>query len=154
LLATIRGPRRVRIYRAALRPFESTRYLDVRALRRARKATVELGMLEVPGLAFPVAAEIRKGMIAGLRPLECPGCPSGKQGARSLRTILAEVTRRIEATGEPYLKLPVPLAISPRAGASLTIGPIVIIVDDDAPCIWIWVNGSYCLICTFGFICG
>ena len=47
-----------------------------------------------------------------------------------------------------------PLAISRRTGASIKIGPIVIIVEDDAPCIWIWVGGRYCLICTFGWICG
>ena len=71
-----------------------------------------------------------------------------------MKKILADVTRRIEAAREPYLKLPMPLAISRRTGASIKIGPIVIIVDEAAPCIWIWVGSRYCLICTFGWICG
>jgi len=154
LLATMDVPPRIRVYRAAFRPFESTKYLDTRALAKVRKATIEIGTLDVPGLSFPVAAEIRKGMITRLRPVACAGCPSGRLSAARMKKILAEVTRRVEAAREPYLKLPMPLAISRRIGASIKIGPIVIIIDDDLPCIWIWVGGSYCLICTFGGICG
>jgi hypothetical protein len=142
------------VYRAVFRPFESTKYLDTRVLAKVRKATIEIGTLEVTGLSFPVAAEIRKGMITRLQPVACAGCPSGRLSAARMKTILAGVTRRIEAAQEPSLKLPMPLAISRRAGASIKIGPIVIIVDDDAPCIWIWVGSRYCLICTFGGICG
>src|SRR6185503_17324054 len=47
LLATIDGPPRTRVYRAAFRPFESTKYLDTRALAKVRKATIEIGTLEV-----------------------------------------------------------------------------------------------------------
>ena len=154
LLATIDGPRRIRVYRAAFRPFQSTKYLDTRALKKVRKATIEIGTLEVTGLSFPVAAEIRKGMITRLQPVACAGCPSGRLSAANLRKILTAVTPRVEAAGEPYLKFPMPLAISRRTGASIKIGPIVIIVDEAAPCIWIWVGSRYCLICTFGWICG
>ena len=73
LLATITGPPRTRVYRAAFRPFESTKYLDTRALAKVRKATIEIGTLEVPGRSFPVAAEIRKGMITRLQPVACAG---------------------------------------------------------------------------------
>jgi hypothetical protein len=127
LLTTIAGPRRVRVYRAAFRPFESTKYLNTRALAKARKATIEIGTLEVPGLGVPVAAEVRKDMITRLQPVACPGCPSGKVRAGRLKTVLTEVTRRIEAAQEPYPKFPMPLAISRRTGASIKIGPIVII---------------------------
>ena len=154
LLATIDGPPRTRVYRATFRPFESTKYLDTRALAKVRMATIEIGTLEVTGLSFPVAAEIRKGMITRLRPVACAGCPSGRLSAANLRKILTAVTPSVEAAGEPYLKFPMPLAISRRTGASIKIGPIVVIIDDDLPCIWIWVGGSYCLICTFGWICG
>ena len=154
LLATIGGARRIRVYRGAFRPFQSTKYLDSRALKKVRKATIEIGTLEVTGLSFPVAAEIRKGMITRLQPVACAGCPSGRLSAARMKKILAEVTRRVEAAREPYLKLPIPLAISRRIGASIKIGPIVIIVDEAAPCIWIWVGSRYCLICTFGWICG
>lgn len=155
LLATISGPPRVKVYRAAFRPFESTRYLDVRALARVREATVELGTVEVPGRSVAIAAVIRKGMITELRPVACWNCSRPrKRPAASLRSVLRDVTRRVEATREPYLRLPMPLTVSRRAGASIKIGPIVIIIDEDAPCIWIWVGSRYCLICTFGGICG
>ena len=154
LLTTMAGPRRVRVYRAAFRPFESTKYLNARALKKVRKATIEIGTLEVPRLSIPVAAEVRKGMITRLQPVVCAGCSTGKLGAGRLKTVLADVTRRIEAAQEPYPKFPMPLAISRRTGASIKIGPIVIIIDEAAPCIWIWVGGRYCLICTFGWICG
>ena len=154
LLATIDGPPRTRVYRAVFRPFESTKYLDTRALAKVRKATIEIGTLEVPGRSFPVAAEIRKGLITRLQPVACAGCPSGRLSAPRMKKILAAVTRRIEAAREPYPKFPIPLAISRRTGASIKIGPIVIIIDEDLPCIWIWVGGRYCLICTFGWICG
>src|SRR5688572_19362549 len=154
LLATMAGPPRIRVYRAAFRPFESTKYLDTRALGKARKATIEIGTLEVPGFSFPVAAEIRKGMIARLQPVACPGAARGRLSATRMKATLAEVTRRVEAAREPYPKFPTPLAISRRTGASIKIGPIVIILEDDVPCIWIWVGSSYCLICTFGAICG
>jgi hypothetical protein len=91
------------VYRAAFRPFESTKYLDTRALARVRKATIEIGTLEVTGLSFTVAAEIRKGMITRVQPVACAGCPSGRLSAARMKKILAEVTRRIEAAREPLL---------------------------------------------------
>ena len=155
LIATISGPPKIKIYRAVFRPFDTTKYLDTRALAKVGKATIEVGTLEVPGHRVPIAAEVRRGRITALRPaagLVCPG--RRKASAASLKRVLAAVTYQIESRGLPYLRLPMPLAVSRRAG--LTIGPIVIviIVDEDAPCIWIWVNSRYCLICTFGWICG
>jgi hypothetical protein len=155
LIARIGGPPTIEIYRAAFRPFATTRYLDARALAKVRKATIEVGTLEVPGHCVPIAAEVRRGRITALRPVPGLVCPDRrKASAASLKRMLDTVTREIESRRLPYLRLPVPLAVSRRAG--LTIGPIVIVVvvEDDAPCIWIWVNSRYCLICTFGWICG
>jgi hypothetical protein len=155
VIATIGGPPKIKIYRATFRPFDTTKYLDTRALAKVGKATIEVGTLEVPGHRVPIAAEVRRGRITALRPaagLVCPG--RRKASAASLKRMLYAVTREVESRGVPYLRLPMPLAVSRRAG--LTIGPIVIVivVEEDAPCIWIWVNSRYCLVCTFGWICG
>jgi hypothetical protein len=155
LIATIGGPPKMKIYRAAFQPLAATKYLDAGALAKAGKAIIEIGTLEVPGHRVPIAAEVRRGRITALRPAPGLVCPDRrKASAARLGRMLGEVTRQVEARRLPYLKLPMPLAISRRAG--LTIGPIVIVivVEDDAPCIWIWVNSRYCLICTFGWICG
>lgn len=153
LLATIDHPRRVKIYRSKFRPFASTKYLDVRALRKVGRATVEIGTLEVPGLSFPVAAEIRKGMITSLKPLPCTGAKVPRVSPANLKKILPEVAQRLEAV-KPRPVLPIPLVISRSRGVNLTIGPIVIVIDEAAPCIWIWFRGRFCLICTFGWTCG
>jgi hypothetical protein len=155
LIVRIGGPPKIEIFRAAFRPFATTKYLDTRALAKVGKATIEVGTLEVPGHRVPIAAEVRRGRITALRPAVGLVCPDRRRAsAASLKRTLDAVTREVESRGLPYLRLPMPLAVSRRAG--LTIGPIVIVVvvEEDAPCIWIWVNSRYCLICTFGWICG
>src|SRR5262245_20136744 len=91
-LATIDRPIRARVYRARLRPFQSTKYLDAKALRKVRKATIEIGTLEAPGMSCPVAAEIRRGLITSLRPVGCAGSKPTRISAAKQRLLLAEVT--------------------------------------------------------------
>jgi len=151
-LATIREPFRARIYRGKFRPFESTRYLDTAALRRVTRATIEIGTLEAPGVSCTLAAEVRKGMITRLTPLPCAGCTRRRAGKGKLRRILTEATRRIEALGQRQLRLPMRLPASGTWGT--TIGPIVIVIDDGIPCIWVYIGDTVCVFCVFDVIEG
>jgi hypothetical protein len=147
-----------KLYRTKLRPFEATKYLDAAALRRAAKATIEIGTLEVPGVTVTVAADIRKGMITRLRPALCDGCGGGRKVPRR-RQILKLASAKIEALGLEPLALPV--AISARRVITLPIpiipiGPIIIIViidvgGDNGVCITIIVNGRSCWFCSDGY---
>lgn len=64
------------------RPFESTKYLDLKALRKVAKTTIEIGTIEAPGLSATLVAEIKKGMITRLRPMGCVGCKPRKARRR------------------------------------------------------------------------
>src|SRR5215831_14701862 len=108
-LATIQRPVKAKIYRGRLRPFASAKYLDMAALRRAPKATIELGTVEVPGVGFTLAAEIRRGMITRLTPLPCVGCKRRRAGKAKLKRILAAVRPRIEALERTPRRLPIRL---------------------------------------------
>jgi hypothetical protein len=151
-LATIRQPYRLTIYRGKFRPFEATRYLDVAALRRVSKATIEIGTLEAPGVSCTLAAEVRRGMITRLTPLPCAGCTRRRPGKAKLRRILTDATRRIEALGLPQLRLPAPVARARTWGGS--IGPIVIVIDEGIPCVWIYIGDTVCVFCAFDVIEG
>ena len=152
-LATIRRPVKAKIYRGKFRPFQSTKYLDLAALRRAPRATVEIGTVEAPGVSCTLVAEIRKGMITRLRPLPCVGCKRRRLGKSKLKGILTEATKRIEALGKPRPRLPMALAESGGTWGG-TFGPIVIVIDEGIPCIWIYVGDTVCIICAFDVIEG
>lgn len=155
-LAEVRSPVRVRAYRAKFRPFEATRYLDVRALRRARKATIECGTLEVAGTSLTLEAEIRHGQIVALKPIGCEGCTPGKTrkvGSAALKEIMRAVARRLGEREPRQPALPMPLRISARLGLEIPIGPIIIIIGGDFGldvCIQVWEGNKLCWWCLFG----
>jgi len=151
-LATLRRPFKVKIYRGKIRPFASTRYLDMAALRKATRARIEFGTLEAPGVSCTLVAEIRRGMITGLTPLPCAGCRVRRVSQARLKALLTAVTTRIEAMGGPQPRLPIPLARSGIWGGR--IGPIVIVIDEGIPCVWIYVGDTVCVICAFDVIEG
>ena len=128
------------------------KYLDTAALRKVSRATIEIGTLEAPGVSCTLSAEIRKGMITRLVPLPCAGCTRRPASKRRLKKILTAVTTRIEALGLPQLRLPVPLAESGTWGT--TIGPIVIVIDEGIPCVWIYIGDTVCIFCVFDVIQG
>src|SRR5262245_50314019 len=136
LLATIRRPVRARIYRGKFRPFASLKYLDLRALRRASKATLELGTVEAPGVSVTLVADVRKGMITRVRPLPCVGCKRRPLGKTKLKQMLTEVTKRVEALGQPQPRLPMALNEDGERWRG-TFGPITIILDEALTCIGI-----------------
>ncbi len=152
-LARILRPIRAKIYRGKFRPFESTKYIDQRALRRASKATVEIGTVEAPGVSCTLVAEVRKGMITRVKPLPCVGCTRRRPSTPKLKGLLMEATRRIEALGKPQPKLPMAFKkVGDTWGG--TFGPIVIVIDEGIPCIWIYVGDTVCVICAFDVIMG
>ena len=142
--------RSAKIYRAKFRPFQATKFLDTGALRRVAKTTIEIGTVEAPGISFTLAAEIRKGMITRLSPVSCRGCKPGRVSRAKLKKVLTDARQRREVKSSP--KLPMRLAISRTRG--IIIGPIVIVIDEGIPCVWIWIGQFLCIICEFGWICG
>ena len=150
-LATLRRPVKAKIYRARFRPFESTKYLDKGSLRKVAKTTIEIGTVEAPGVSFTLAAEIRKGMITRLSPVSCGECKPGRVSRAKLKRVLTEAAQRSDAF-KSSPKLPMRLAISRTKG--IVIGPIVIVIDEGIPCVWIWIGQFLCIICEFGWICG
>lgn len=159
-LLEIRKPIRIRAYRGEFTPFESTKYLDVRALKRAKKATIECGTVEAAGLKQTVAAEISKGMVVALRPIACEGCnpkpkKSKKYGRAELKKMMVHVRKELADRGIDVRPKPMPLRISPRLGFQIPIGPIIIIIGDPSPggfdiCFEWWDGNTLCWWCIFG----
>lgn len=136
-LLKLSGPTRVTAHRARFTPYASTRFLDAKALSRARSATIEVGTLEAAGAKVTVAAEIRGGRVVALKPIGCENCgPKGRAPAkgphaRALKAASAAIAER--GLVEPFESFPV--KISSRAGFQIPIwpgrhGPIIIIVGD------------------------
>ena len=160
-LFTLKAPLEATAYRGKIRPFEATRYLNVRALKAARrKVTIEIGTIEAGGKSFPVAAEIRRGQIVALRPLACVGCHDGKPkshrlNAAALKQTMLAVEKELERRNIAGPRLPAPLRISAERAFSIPLGPIVITIGDlgsdgwDA-CITIYIPGfNICWCCIF-----
>jgi hypothetical protein len=151
-LVTLVRPIKAKIYQAKFRPFESTKYLDEDSLRKVTKATLEIGTVEAPGVSFTLVAEIRKGMITRLAPVSCRECKPRRVGKAKLKKVLAEATPRMKNYEKRGPRLPMRLSVSRTRG--IVIGPIVIVIDEGIPCVWIWIGQFLCIICEFGWICG
>ncbi|MCW5573776.1 MAG: hypothetical protein KIT37_12200 [Steroidobacteraceae bacterium] len=159
-LLEIRKPARVRVYRGKFTPFESTKYLDVKALKRAKKAAIECGTVEAAGLRQTVMAEIVKGRVVALKPVACEGCnpkprKSKKPGRAELRKLMVQVRKGLADQGINVRPKPVPLRISPRLGFQIPIGPIIIVIGDPSPwgvdiCFEWWDGNTLCWWCIFG----
>lgn len=150
--ATRARPKKAKSYRAKFRPFTATKYLDEASLRKVTKTTIEIGTVEAPGVSFTLVAEVRKGMITRLAPASCPGCKPGRVAKGRLKNLLAESKRLMKTLETSTPRLPMRLSVSRIRG--IKIGPIVIVVDEGIPCVWIWIGQFLCIICEFGWICG
>src|SRR4030042_3203526 len=124
-LATIGGPLKAKLYRGKFRAFESTKYLDVAALKQAKKVPIEIGTIEAPGVKATLVAEVREGMITKIKPLGCPNCmkqkPEPKTGKDAFKKVAREALKRVQTLGEPVMKLPIPI----ERDRSIDIGPVV-----------------------------
>ena len=155
-LATISGPLKAKLYRGKFRAFESIKYLDVAALRQAKKVPIEIGTIEAPGVKATLVAEVREGMITKIKPLGCPNCmkhkPETKTGKAAFKKAAREALKRVQTLGEPVMKLPIPI----ESARTIDIGPIVIIYNDhfDICLVVDFPDGKMCFYCLFGpWIC-
>jgi len=157
-LAVVRsGRHRAEIHRAKFEPFEATKYLNLSALKKAKKARVEIGRVRAAGVEATVVAEIEKGMITKLMPLDCKGCDKAmlKRGSKGVNKKFARETltrlRDLGLSGTPLpAALPTKSAMEVGNGW-IEIGPIVIYWPPDI-CISVdYTDGVSCLYCLFGY---
>ena len=160
-LLEVRRPVRIRAYRGKFTPFESTRYLDAKALKRARKATIECGTIEAGGFKQTVSAVIQNGRLVALKPIGCEGCgPNARKpkklASAELKKVMADVRRQLTDRGLDVRPRSATLRISPRLGFQIPIGPIIIIIGDPAPggifdvCFEWWDGNTLCWWCLIG----
>ena len=156
-LAVIRSGRHLaEIHRAKFDPFEATKYLNLSALKKATKARVEIGRVRAAGVEATVVAEIEKGMITKLMPLDCKGCEkaAAKRGSKGVDKKFARETlarmRDLGLSGTPLpAKLPTTSALEIGRGF-IEIGPIVIYWPPDICISVYYTDGVSCLYCLFG----
>ena len=151
-LLRIRKPLKAVVYRARVKPFETLAYLDVKSLARARRARVEIGVVETPAGGATVVASIRNGQVVRLAPKDCANCRRRGRGPanKKLRDVLA-LTRVKSGVG---VALPIPVGVMFRknVGLRIPIGPIVIVIGepDETFCIeWTTEDGTLCWWCLF-----
>jgi hypothetical protein len=158
-LIEVRKPLRVRVYRGRFKAFESTRYLNARALRAIRKGRIEVGTVEGAGFKQTVSAEIRNGTVVALKPVACESCApkrSKKTARPALRQAMQQVATQLRERGLGEPIKPLPIRISPRLGFQIPIGPIIIIIGDPAPggifdlCFEWWDGNTLCWWCLIG----
>ena len=147
-LDTIRhGRLKATIYKARFRPFESTKYLNIVALKRAKKVPIQIGWIEAVGMNITLEAEVRKGLITKIRPVGCKNCGPQKKSKRKHRSafnvVAREVLKRARVLGK-RATLPIPVS----AVSKLVVGRIIIITNDDWD-ICITVYGPFGVVCIF-----
>ena len=149
-LATIRGRANAAIYKAKFQPFELTKYLNVAALKKARKVPIQIGTIEAAGRKVTVEAEVHKGLITKIRPVGCENCgplkSKGKTGG-ALKKVAREALKRVRELGKPAMKLPIP--ISQLSLTPIVFGPVIIDWDKQGTmCITVvYTNGLLCIWC-------
>lgn len=151
----ITKPVRAVAYGAKIQPFDSVKFLDTRALSRARRATIEIGTVETRKGSVTVVAQIRDGAIVALAPKGCEGCLSRKKGKRLDKSTVKAMARAFEQAGLKRLAGPrLPIKVSPTAVARISLGRIIIIDIDihwfDICFTYIATDGSICVWCLFG----
>lgn len=157
-LIEIRKPLRIRVYRGRFRPFESTKYLDVKALKAAKKAVIECGTVEAAGIKQTVSAIVTDGQVVSLRPIACEGCTPTKRRRRAttaeLKAAMRQVQARLADLGLDGPRKPIVLKVSRRLGLEIPIGPIIIVIGEPPIgldfCIAWWDGNKYCWLCLFG----
>jgi hypothetical protein len=157
-LATVGVGPRVEIHRGGFRAFEAMKYLDVAKLRKTGKARIEIGRVQGGGVEATIVAEICKGMITNLTPIDCKGCSrDARKAARGTRSGGAAPTKkalraaleRVLQLGYPGVKLPI--AVPTAKPLEIVIGPIIIYGDPLDICIVLsYPGGETCVSCLVG----
>ncbi len=150
-LVTLQGAIEARVYRPVFRSFESTKYLDVAALSKVRKATIEIGTIEAPGVSWIVTAEIREGQVVKVVPTSCASCKQKRGiGAAKYRKLLREAVGKLDGYKlEPFHP---PVALKKLPGWIIILGPIVVIGptfpgNPHPGCTYVWTPGEACWFC-------
>jgi hypothetical protein len=150
--ATIRDHAKVRIYKAKFQPFESIKYLNVAALKNAKKVPIQIGTIQAAGMTATVEAEVRKGLITKIRPVGCENCGPRKSKGRAsgvFKKVVRDALKRVRALGEPAVKLPV--SVSQLTRTHIDFGPVFITWFGDIPRLSMCITVHYTdgVICTF-----
>ena len=149
-LRRIRKPVKAVVYRARVKQFDTLKYLAVRALARARRARVEVGVVETPAGGATVVASIRDGKVVGLAPKDCANCKRRGRGPSNKR--IKDVLAQAQVKGGVALPMPVDKMFRRNVGLRIPIGPIVIVIGepDETFCIeWTTEDGTLCWWCLF-----
>jgi hypothetical protein len=144
---------KARIYRTRIVFASHVRYLNLGALKKARKTLLEIGSVTAGAVTVSVVAEIKYGLITTLRLAHCEKCdPRRSVRARAQhdrKKLLRDVFSKLGVAGAT--KLPIPVARLAAARSSFVID--VVITPDGVLCVRIEANGSGCLICEDGTTC-
>jgi hypothetical protein len=155
-LLVLKKPIAAKVYTAKFRPFESTKYLNVKALKAVKSAKLEVGAIEFAGESRTVAAEIKYGKVVGLQPLDCKACDDKKGKpvkAPAMKKASAQIAAALLKGGVKPPHFPAPVTVSKKLGFQIPIGPIIIVIFDDDIifdlCIEIWIGNRLCTYCLF-----
>jgi hypothetical protein len=147
---------KVEVHSAKFHPFESTRYLNIAALKKAPEAKIELGRIEGGGAEATIVMTVKRGMITGLAPVSCAGCGEATSKAKPARKSSATLKKSaqdaltyIRNHHPPKIKLPMALSRSSLGIVIIEIGPIVIFGGPFDICVVIIIDNRPCIFCLF-----
>ena len=150
----ITKPFRAVAYRAKVRPFDAVKFLDMRALSRARRAAIEIGTVETRKGSVTIVAHIRNGAIVALAPKGCAGCLPRK-GKKPGRSDVKAAVRALDRAGLKRLggpRLPIKITRNTSSARMAALGCIIVDIDIhwfDLCVTWISSDGSICIWCVF-----
>ena len=147
-IARANGKVSAKIYRGRFRLAEHMRYLDIKALNRAKKAVIEIGSVHAASVSVPLVAEVQKGMIVKLRPLHCTGCkPSTRKSAGrvEIQRAAKAALQKVRDQGLHSARLPMSMA---RLRGGLFGITITILIDYEVCIIIEFDDGEICYFCT------
>jgi hypothetical protein len=153
-IARVNGKVSASIYRGRFQMAEHMRYLDMKALARVRKAAIEVGSIQAAGVSVPLVAEVQKGIIVKLRPLQCTSCKPHERNSltRTERQKAANAAlQTVRDKGLHSTRLPMPMARLRDSGLGITITVTVdwevcIVIDfGDRICYFCSKTPSFCL---------
>jgi hypothetical protein len=139
-----------KVYRGRFTSSEHMKYLDMAALKRAKKALIDVGSVKAAGQTIALQAEVRNGMVTKLRPTHCKDCTPAKSQSATSTSARAQAAKaalkKVRDLGLRSVRLPVPVA---RLRGGGTFGITITIIVDWEWCIVIeYDDGSVCYICT------